>query len=226
MAEQDQNENTGSRGKGCLFWGTMIFIGLGVVFILVVGGGIWYAKGKLDEAVNTYTSESAKDVESYEATPEEAEKAQSKIKDLRSAAEKGRAQTFKFTDREINTLISESPKLKDTVYVDLEGTKIHATISMPLNKKHFGGLATVIGEDRYLNGKATFRVENTNERPELYAQKLSVKGKNLPKDFMKRLRKHDFAEVLYDSEKFQKIRQKLDSVKVEDGQVIVRTAGE
>lgn len=120
--------------------------------------------------------------------------------------------------RDINILINRHPNWKamaGKVHVTIDGDQVHGQVSIPLDDlgRMFKG--------RYLNGTAVFRVGMTAGRLLVFMDSVDVGGKELPEEFLSALRSKNLAEDLNKEPKARALLDKLASITVRDGALIL-----
>ena len=121
------------------------------------------------------------------------------------------------TGTQINQLIHFHPDLAGLagrVHVSIEGDKIRGRISIPIDE--FAGI-----EGRYLNGTAVIAAQLTSGRLMVFVDSVDVKDAPLPEAFMKVIRSENLAKKFNSDETLSAVIQELESVTVEDGQMII-----
>lgn len=215
------NPSIPPKKRGCLFYGCLTlavvcFVGLALTVL-----GIRYVSKKL---VADFTAAEPQTVESIEIAPEELTTLQSRVNSFKTALQNPREpQELVLTAPDINALIAHDPQFKDLagkVFVMIEGDQVRANVSVPL--KDLAGFKL---KGRYLNGVATLKLGLENGKLHIDLQDIQVKGKPLPATIMTELKKQNLArEVESDRDNAATIK-KFESIKVEDGKVILKTKG-
>lgn len=210
-------------GKGCLFYGclTVGVVGLMVAALAVVG----FLKFK--EKVRHYTDDKPAAFKTATASPQQAAATQAKWQTFLQTVKDG-AQPARLTISadEINALIAQTPGWKDRVRISFDGNQITGALSLPLNEvarafesanPMFSEFARAVGQDRYLNGQATFKVSCESGVLIATLDALKVRGHELPAEIMGPLRQHNLAQELYkDPEKVEQLKR-LKRINVQNG---------
>jgi hypothetical protein len=76
-----------------------------------------------------------------------------------------------------------------------------------------------------LNGSAGFKVALDNGQLDLRVQEVIVNGKPLPPVFLNELKKENLAQEVQNNPDNAKVINKLESIEVRDGKVVVRSKG-
>lgn len=130
-------------------------------------------------------------------------------------------ETFRFSDADVNYLISHQPELatvKDVVHVDLKGTELITTFAVPLDALSQSPMNAFVGLDlagKYLNGKAVSSPRYANGQLLLNVQSLEINGEAAPEEG--RMAAESWvlkAEILKPGERVSEVR-------VEEGRLVV-----
>lgn len=113
-------------------------------------------------------------------------------------------------------LIQKTPAWANKIYVGIDGDRLTGEASIPLEE--FGSLF----KGRWLNGSASFSVSTITGRLVGFIDTLSVRGKPVPDSFMRAIRSRNVAEQASAEPKVAEVLQKLDSVTVRDGQIVIK----
>ena len=122
------------------------------------------------------------------------------------------------TADDLNALIDDNPNFKGKAHVEIAGEKVTAKISFPVDDLKLGIKEL---EGRYLNGSATLRVTLLNGVLDVRADSIEAKGKPLPAGFVKSLQDENLAKKWLDDPKARAAVDKIESIVVKDGTVIV-----
>ncbi|MBW1840471.1 MAG: hypothetical protein JRI75_01570 [Deltaproteobacteria bacterium] len=203
--------------------GTKKFLAIGCLTIIVLAGvGGYFAyrgiKGKIAELVRAYTDVEPLELPAPTVTQGEAERLIAWVDDFKEKVKQGDpASPLVLTGTQINQLIHFHPDLAGLagrVHVSIEGDKIRGRISIPIDE--FAGI-----EGRYLNGTAVITAQLTSGRLMVFVDSVDVKDAPLPEEFMKVIRSENLAKKFNSDETLSAVIQKLESVTVEDGQMII-----
>ena len=207
------------KGRGCLFYGCLTC----VVLLLLVGVLAVVAIRFVKNQVNAYTDSQPMKLPRVEMTDAEFQKLDERAKAFGDAMEKGKpAEPLILTERDINALIARAANMKelaDKVYVSVNGNEVKGQVSIPLARLGW------LGKGRYLNGEATFNVSLENGVLIVTAREIKVKGKPLPESFMSQLRHENLAKEAYKEPKNAEAIRKLDSIQVQESQVLIKARG-
>jgi hypothetical protein len=122
------------------------------------------------------------------------------------------------TQDEINALIQHHPDwqdLRDKVYVSIEDDLVKGEVNFPLPALPFLS-------GRYLHGTATFDILLEDGRLEIYVQSATVNDQPFPDEFMTTFRNQNLAQdFMRDNREARELVDKLESIRIEDGTLIV-----
>ena len=212
----EPNPTPPPRKRGCLFYGCLT----GVVLLLLAGLFAFLAVRFVRNQINAYTDTAPMKLPKVELTDAEFQQLDQRAKTFVAGMDQGKAvEPLALTEREINALLLKNANTQafaDRVYVALDGSNITGQISLPLS--HLGWL----GRNRYLNGEATFNVSLDNGVLVVTAREVRVKGKPLPESIMNPLRQENLAQDAARDPKIAETIRKVESLRVDDGHVIIR----
>jgi hypothetical protein len=205
-----------SKGRGCLFYGCLTCL----VLLVIAGVMAFFAVRFVRNRINDYTDAAPMKLPKVEMADAEFKQLDERVKSFRDAMEQGKPTgPLVLTERDLNALIVNAPNAKemaDKVYVSLSGDQVKGQVSLPLS-----GLGW-LGKGRYLNGDAAFNVSLENGVLIVTAREVRVKGEPLPEAIMARLRQENLARDLYKDPKNAEALRKVESVQVQDAQVIIK----
>ena len=166
--------------KGCLFYGCLTSIVLGLVFFVAAPLVLYYAfnaaAGKL---VENYTDEDP--IQLPEVVIGEAELSilKQRVERFRKAIQtKEASPPLELTTEEINALIfhdAQLEKLKGRAYLKIEGNALQGQVSIPLDELNLGS-----DTGRYVNGTGSFKISVREGKLSVIIQSIEIKGKTLP----------------------------------------------
>lgn len=214
------------RRRGCLFYG---LVTLGVVAVLVMVGlalAAWVSYRTIVRYRDMYTSVAPVELPKLKTSESEQRRAVARIEAFRDAVEAGKpAGPLVLSGDDLNALIQQSPRLKDRVYLSLDGDRIKAQVSIPLSEVQDFSLT----RGRYLNGEAEVRLELDDGRLEMEIVSMRAEGKELPPMVRDVLTHSDFVLVSDDDEddtederRLKRFLGRLDSLTVEDGELTLK----
>lgn len=216
MADSD----AGNKKSGC--GGCFKAAGIGcltVVLLLGVGGFFAYSgiKKKVVQLTAEYTEPAPAALPAVQVTEAESAALFQRVEGFSKAIESGAsAQELTLTAQDLNVLIQKSPDLADKVRVAIEGDQLQGTVCIPLDD--IGSLF----KGRWLNGEVTFRVDTAAAGLMVFLDDLKVRGKPLPPQVMQVLRDKNLAEKAGQDPKAAAVLQKLQSVSVRDGKLVIK----
>jgi hypothetical protein len=123
------------------------------------------------------------------------------------------------TADEINALIAANPDLKPVhqrLRIVMEGDQLKGLLSIPVRD-----LGLPVLKDRFLNGTATFQLAAGNGSLRLTPERVVVRGKPLPGFLMRFLRGRNLAESIEKSPRAALALERLESVQVRDGKLVI-----
>ena len=189
-----------------------------VLLIAVVGVAAYLGiRSTLPSVVERYTDKSPVELPHTIASKEDLKKTIDKVNDFKAALKKdGPIEPLVLNEHEINQLLKQySDRLEKfgQIYVDIKDDRITGQISLPLDE--FGK----IGQSRYFNGSASVKIGMTDDRLVLFADNLAVKGDPVPDLIMNAIRSRNLAGRLGEMPEIKEILERLDAIKVADGQL-------
>ena len=202
--------------RGCFFYGCLTCI----ILLLLCGVMAFFAFRFIKNQINQYTDSQPTPMPTVEMADPEFKELEARVKTFGEAMDQGKAvEPLVLTEREINALLVKSGKvgeLANHIHVSLEGDQVKGQVSIPLSK------VSRLTKGRYLNGEATFDVSLENGVLIVTAREVQVKGKPLPETFMGAIRQENLAKDAYKDPKHAEALRKVESLKVEDGRVIIK----
>jgi hypothetical protein len=207
--------------RGCLFYGCLSLAIIGllmIVGILVVG---YFAKRAINRLIADYTDTTPAPIQKVEYPPEQLEALRARLKGFKEAMDRGGAPAELVLNAEdLNALITAEKNLSGKVFVQIDEGKIKGNISLPLED-----LGPLKLKGRYLNGTGVFKVKLENGFLDVTLDTLEVKGKSLPDPFLRELKKQNLAKDATNDPEARDTIEKLQSIQVKDGQVILKSSG-
>ena len=201
---------------GCLFYGGIIAVVLLVSVLIAALLGLRLAKRMLNE----FTDTKPLALPAVQMPAAELERVRQRVTAFQQAVSNHRpSETLALTSDEINALIATDQDLsflKGKVYVMIEGDRVKAQVSVPLDEV---GLPFFKG--RYLNGVATLDVGLDHGVLRVVPEAISVKGKPLPAVYGNKLRKQNLAENINDDSRASNGLQQLENIQVKDSKLII-----
>jgi hypothetical protein len=206
------------KGHGCFFYGCITALVLFVLVLIAIGVAGYLGYRAITGAINEYTDTAPDKLPVVTRSEDEMKDLHKKLDEFKAAMDSGKSsETLILTADDINALINEKEEYRGVANFSIDGDKITGKISFPLSKMK---LPLVAG--RYLNGTGTFRVSISNGSPVLNAESIEVKGKPVPEDFMKELRKKNLMEDVKEPDASNWFK-KVESLEVKDGKIIIKS---
>lgn len=205
--------------RGCFFWGCIISVIVSVVLIIVVGVSIYVGIRYLIDTAKKYTDTVSAPMPAVAMPEPQRVELRKKVEEFRKGLEARTAtEPLVLTADDLNALIDDNPALKGKAHIDIVGEKVTAKISFPLRDMK---LPIRELDERYLNGSATLRVSFKDGVLDVRADSIEAKGGPLPPKVMEALKNQNLAEKLLDDPKAREAFNKLESITVKDGKIIV-----
>jgi len=209
--------------RGCLFYGclSLIIVGIAVATMLTIG--IFVAKKKLMALVNDYTDAAPQAIETVTYPPPEREALQTRLTAFKDAIDKGKAgDELVLNATDLNVLIGENAELKGKLFITFEDDQVKAKVALPLDAlAEVPGLGKLKG--RYLNGAGALRVALDSGLLDVRVESIQVRNKPLPAIVMTELKKNNLARDANQNPQQAKEIQKYDSLRIKDGKLIIRS---
>jgi hypothetical protein len=137
---------------------------------------------------------------------------------FRKAVDDGTAlEPLVLTSDDLNALIEENPDFQGKVFAKLEGDKLKAKVSIPLDRLGIGML-----KGRYLNGEAELKASLNNGILLVTLDSLEVNGKRPPEEFMESLRHQNLAKDVYENPKNAELISRFESLQIKDEKLILK----
>ena len=221
----DRVANPPSQGKSCWFYGCISLAVIGVIGVAVIVGGAFWLKGKVEKIALEYTSETPDKIPVVTYTDEQMKALEERIEKFeQSTTDKGSAVNLEMTGDEINALIAEHMKLSNgdsPGFVELDGDKIKAQISVPLDEvaeamPMMGGL-----KGRYLNGTASVKIMVQDGYFAAFLQDLEVNGQQVPEQFMTQVRNQNIFKDAQNDPEIRKRIERFERVEIKDSKLII-----
>jgi hypothetical protein len=204
------------RRRGCLFYGC--FTSCILVLVLLAGLILGYLKIR-----NFFTDTKPVALPTVAMSDADMQQVRQRVdtfsSDIRSARP---TQPLSLSGDEINALIATDPHwkaLKGKLYVTIEGDQVKGQLSVPTADVGLG-----IFKNRYINGSAALNVSLKNGTLLLSIQSLLIKGRPIPEKYMQQIRAQNLAQGVNDDPKASAGLNKLKSIEVKDGKLIIEPA--
>jgi len=202
--------------RGCLFYGCLTVVVLGLLLAGAVTFGIW----KLKEVALGYTDTEPYAFTQVSMSPEKVARYREKIEAFSTAVKEGRSTgPLTLTAEEVNALLNsyeDLEKMNVGVQVSLSDDKVKGLVSIPVDQFLPG-----CGEGRYLNGSAGFNVSCENGVLIVTLDSLEVKDREIPEIIMSKFRNVNLAKDLYKDVESAEMIKRLKRVQVKDGRLLI-----
>ena len=207
--------------KGCLFYGCLTSIILGLILFVAVPLALYYgvnvAVGKF---VENYTDVDPIELPKVEMAEADLRILKQRVEQFRQAIQnKQSAPPLELTGEEINALIfhdAQLEKLKGKAYLKIEGEALKGQVSIPLNELNLDS-----DVPRYINGSGAFQVSIRDGKLSVIIQSLEIKGKTLPVQIKNAIQgKNLFENAKLDPETKTLIKR-LKTFEVRDGKMFL-----
>lgn len=207
--------------RGCVFYGCLTAAILGVVGLVAIYFGFRFVMSAANKLVEDYTDIAPMKVQRVEMPTDELKVLQERLTAFGQAMEKqDQSQELILTANDLNGLIGSAEqggKLRDRLFVRIEGDQVQGDISIPL--EDIGPLKL---KGRYLNGLGAFRVSLTNGTLDVRLDRVEVNGKVLPQEILRELKKKNLTRDFQPDEDTDKVLRQLESLTVSGGKIILR----
>jgi hypothetical protein len=204
------------RRRGCLFYGCLTSCIL--VLVLLAGLILGYLKIR-----NFFTDTKPTPLPTVAMSDAEMQQVRQRVDTFSSDVRSARStQPLSLSGNEINALIATDPHwkaLKGKLYVTIEGDQVKGQLSVPT-----ADVGLAIFKNRYINGSAALNVSLKNGTLFLSIQSLSIKGRPIPEKYMQQVRAQNLAQGVNDDPKASAGLNKLKSIEVKDGKLIIEPA--
>jgi hypothetical protein len=206
------------RQRGCFFYGCVIASVLAVLLIIALAVLAFVGMRFFSGLVEEWTSPAPAELPRVQISEEERKSARERVDAFRKALEEGTAaDPLVLTSDDLNALIEANPDFRGRVFAQVEGDKLKAQISIPLDKLKIGMLS-----GRYLNGEAELKASLSDGILVVTLETLEVNGKRPPENFLVGLRKQNLAKDAYDDPKNAEMIRRFESLEIKDGTIILK----
>jgi hypothetical protein len=206
------------RQRGCFFYGCIFASVLTVLIIIAFGAvayiGVRFVYGLIDQ----WTSTAPMELPKLQMSEEERKSVHERFDAFRKGLEEGTAvEPLVLTGDDLTALFEESGDFRGMFHFKVDGDKLKAQISIPLDKMK---LAPVRG--RYLNGEAELKASLNNGVLIVTMNSLEVNGKKPPERFLEQLRQQNLANDAYKNPKNAEMISRFESLEIMDGKIILK----
>jgi len=218
-----EDEPPQQRGRGCFFYGCLTLVVLSVVGLVLTFLAFRALTGFLRGKIDQYTADAPAQLPPLNVPADDRKTIVDRVAEYRKLVEGNETltdeqRTLELTADEINVLIEDEPDLKGRARVEINGDKLQAAISIPLNDIPLMG-------GRYLNGRATIVPRAVRGELQIRLIDVEVKGQRLPQELQDALQKES---IIPDNgqNRRNRIERELDSVEVVNGKLRIVFAKE
>ncbi len=206
------------RQRGCFFYGCVIASVFAVLMIIALAVVAYMGMRWFSGFVNEWTSPAPVELPKVQISEEERHTVRERVDAFKKSLDEGTAvEPLVLTSEDLNALIEENADLRGRIFVRVEGDKLKAQISLPLEKLKVGML-----KGRYLNGEAELKASLSEGILVVTLETLEVNGKHPPEQFLAELRKQNLAKDAYDKPKNAEMIRKFESLEIRDSKIILK----
>jgi hypothetical protein len=204
------------RGRGCLFYVLLAAAILVVMLALGAFFGLRYAHG----LVNRLTDAQPATLPTVQLPETRMFQLHDKVDTFRDSVRDGDpTPPLELSSDELNALIETDPAfavVKNHLFVTITNSQLSAQISFRAEDL---GLPRLRG--RYVNATGIFHVAIATNELQITAVSLSVRGEPIPRNIMREVAAENLADKFNQDPKASAAIQKLQSIEVKDGKLIV-----
>jgi len=206
-----------SRGRGCFFYGCVFASVLSLLAVIALGVTAFIGYRFVNRFVTEWTATTPVELPKVQISEDQRRSVRERVEAFRKAVNEGTAtEPLALSGDDLNALIEENPNLKGTVYARIEGDKLKAQVSIPLDRFKIGMV-----RGRYLNGEAELKASLSSGFLVVNMDTLEVNGKRPPEKFLEGLRKQNLAKDAYDNPKNAEMLSRFESMTIKDGKIIL-----
>ena len=202
-------------GRGCFFYGCLSFVGL--IVVVLIGG---YATFRY---FTGFAADEPVVLPEVTVAPAQQQSLRARFQDLGARLDAGTlTEPVEITADDINGVIHSHPeleKLRDHVFVRMEGDAISADVSIPIDET---GLSKELGllEGKYLNGSVSLVPEVVDGEVTLSVKSFTANGRTVPEYVLRRIE----TRMRTDPEAKAALK-KLGNLRVRDGKLVIDPGG-
>ncbi len=201
------------RQRGCFFYGCVISSVLTVLLIIGLAVLAFIGMRWFSGFVEEWTSPAPEELPRVQVSEEERAAVRDRVNAFRKALAAGEAvDPLVLDSADLNALIEENPNLRGRLFARVDGDKLKAKISFPLEKLKIGML-----KGRYLNGEAELKASLSDGILMVRLVTLEGNGKRPPEWFLAELRKQNLAKDAYDNPDNAEVIRQFESLEIKDG---------
>lgn len=191
---------------------------LGLVLTGGVASGAYLAYRSLLAGIERYGATSPDPMPNVALSAGGQQKLHGRMAAFRTALEARRpAAPLTLTADEINALIAIAPGVSGKLWVDIEGDRVRARFSLPLEDLGFPQL-----RGRFLNGTSFLNLAVVEGELVVSPEAIEVRSGPLPEAVMARLRKANLARLAFRDPRVAKSLRRLNGVEVRRGTVEIK----
>jgi hypothetical protein len=192
-----------------------------VLALLLTGGaasGAYFTYRSILDGIESYGATSPDPMPGVSLSPGDQKKLHGRMASFRSALDARRAAApLVLTADEINALIAEAPGLGGKARVEIEGDRVLAQFSLPLEDLGFPQL-----RGRFLNGRSVLNLSIVDGELVVSPGAIEVRGGPLPEAVMVRLGKANLARLAFRDPRVARSLRRLVGVEVRRGAVEIK----
>lgn len=208
------------RQRGCFFYGCVIASVLTVLLLIALAVGAFFMLRFFSGMVEQWTSPTPMELPKVEVSDEQRQEVRRRVDEFRKGFEAGTAgEPLVLTSDDLNALIEENAELRGRIVAKVDGDRLRARVSFPLDKLGLG-IGPLRG--RYVNGEAELKASLSDGVLLVTLDSLEVNGKRPPDDLMKNLRNQNLAKDAYKDPKHAEFIRRFESLEIKDGKIILK----
>jgi hypothetical protein len=217
--------------RGCLFYGCLSMVGVGLVIVVVGLLAFYLARQWGIKQLNAYTDASQTKFEYPNYSAGDRAKLEARLQGLADAIKQGQgSRELVLTADDINELISKSKDYQGKVLVSIEDDRVRGKVSLPLNDVIPPELRSRLRilQNRYLNAEVAFRVALEGGALDVRLDEILAKGKPMDKapligPMIADMKKRNLAQEAQQNSKDMDYIRQCESIVVKDGKFIIRS---
>ncbi|MFO0890522.1 MAG: hypothetical protein U0790_15440 [Isosphaeraceae bacterium] len=214
-AEYDESR---PRQRGCFFYGCVIASILAALLLIALAVGAFFFMRFLSGVVDEWTSPSPMELPRVQIPEEDRQSVRRRVDEFRKAVESGTAdEPLVLSSDNLNALIEENEDLRGKIFARIEGDKLKARVSIPLDRLGVGML-----RGRYLNGEAELKASLSQGVLVVTLDSVEVNGKRLPENLLQELRDQNLAKDAYNNPRHAGLIRRFESLEIKDGRIILK----
>jgi len=206
--------------RGCFFYGCITCLVLALIVVLGIIAGAYFVKKKVNSLVENYTDSQPMSLPAVQMSKDDVAQLKKRLDAFeQSVRDHKPTEPLVLTSDEINALLEDSTlsqQFKGKVHVSLDGDKVKADLSLPLESFGFK-----MYKGRYLNGSGTFDVSLHGVVVDVTPDTINVKGHPLPDAYMQAFRNQNFAASLNKDSNASPVLAGIQEIEVKDSKLIV-----